>query len=83
VILNRFSETRTVSFQGRLVKERHYAGLVMIAGNRREAEDSVLALRPLVVSQTARFEDGVSTVVSWLRPPLRPEACEETDRTER
>jgi hypothetical protein len=57
---------------GRLVKGRLRAALVIIEGKRREAEDSALALRPLVVSQTARFEDGVSTVVSWLRPPIRP-----------
>jgi hypothetical protein len=52
--------------EGRLVKGRLNAGLTIIEGKRRKAETSALARRSLLTSETARLEDGVSTVVSWV-----------------
>ena len=62
--------------------ERHLnAELVIIEGNSGRLK-LALALQPLLVP-TARFEDGVSTVVSWLRPPKGQKHAWKSDRIER
>ena len=58
------------------------AGLMIGEGKRREAE-TLLSAFDRCSSPNGSLLRWRSTVVAWLRPPIRPEAWEGTDRTER